>query len=324
MKNTWIKFGCFLTGISYELVANSSESSKKDVKKYMSALLILILEWFAVGYFLVTNYFTDEDVTMGIFGGLVATFIVVNVERQIILSRKLNWLTKTLRFCLALIIALIGATVIDQIIFEEDIEIHKRENIREELDKRVDSEMSLLQDELEAKSKERAILENSVSVMREQFAKEPNITTSSGKGTQPKKDENGNWILDENGNRKLFEFEYTRTIPNPIAERLTEVERRIVDNQLEIDSLNFKISGLAINTRDQFLNEKGFLTELGYMVEILSAKKLALVVYTLWFLLLVIIEMLILTIKASSDESDYSMMVEHQEQVRKAQISSLK
>ncbi len=52
MRELWIRIGCFLKGISnYTILKNCSEVSKKAVKKYTAAMIIMCLLWGIIGVF---------------------------------------------------------------------------------------------------------------------------------------------------------------------------------------------------------------------------------------------------------------------------------
>ena len=134
MKNWWIQFGCFLTGFNYDIVKNSSEAAAKTVKRYTAALLIVGILWGFIGY-----SFTDRYIHAGTWLSLIGAFlfvvIIIQIERQIILSiDPTKWLY-IFRGVIAIMMAIIGAIIIDQIIFKEDIELEKISIIDERVKK---------------------------------------------------------------------------------------------------------------------------------------------------------------------------------------------
>ena len=134
MKNWWIKFGCFLIGYNYGIVRNSSEVAAKAVKRYTSALMIVCILWSFIGYSF-TNRYLHGGTRGSILGALIFILIIIQIERQIILSLyRSNWLYFS-RGIIALMMALIGAIIIDQIIFKEDIELEKITFIQARVDK---------------------------------------------------------------------------------------------------------------------------------------------------------------------------------------------
>src|SRR5690606_22862162 len=124
MKDWWLKFGCFLTGFNYKLIKNSSEQSSKNVRKYTSAMLLIVLVWFFIGYSFATRYLHLE-LGGGLIGGFIMCFVIVQIERIIILSTKVSTWSSLFRVLLALVMSILGAFIMDQITFKDDIELRK-------------------------------------------------------------------------------------------------------------------------------------------------------------------------------------------------------
>jgi len=116
MENKWIQFGCFLTGYKYEILKGCSEISHRAVKRYTAALIIICTLWAFIGY-----SFTDKYLKaawyFSIAGAMLFVLIILQVERQIILSDSKGKGKYWLRAAIALIMAVIGSVIIDQIIF---------------------------------------------------------------------------------------------------------------------------------------------------------------------------------------------------------------
>lgn len=124
MKDWWLKFGCFLTGFNYNLVKNSSEQSAKNVKKYTSAMLLITLVWFFIGYSFATRYL-HLGMVGGLAGALLMCFVIIQIERIIILSTKVSAWSSGFRILLAMVMSILGAFIMDQITFKDDIELRK-------------------------------------------------------------------------------------------------------------------------------------------------------------------------------------------------------
>ena len=84
MRNWWLQFGCFLTGYNYNIMKASSEASAKQVK-YTAAILIVALIWGFVGYSFAERYL-HLDTWGALAGAAIMVFIVIQIEKQIILS----------------------------------------------------------------------------------------------------------------------------------------------------------------------------------------------------------------------------------------------
>jgi hypothetical protein len=123
----WLKLCCFLTGYNYFILSNCSEISTRKAKKYTSALLIVGTVWAFVGYSFCERYL-KLDTFGSIIGAIIAIIIIIQIERQILLTDKPNAWLKWTRCILAILMAVVGSLIIDQIIFKDDIEKNKIES----------------------------------------------------------------------------------------------------------------------------------------------------------------------------------------------------
>ena len=142
LKDFWVKLGCFITGYSYTLIRNSSEASRKTVKKFLSAIILIGTIWFAVGFLFASRYF-GANLMLSLLAGFAMVICVIQIERQIILASNLQWWGVLLRFLLGALMAVIGATVIDQVMFKDDVERYKNDNADQVVEKRVAKKMDL-------------------------------------------------------------------------------------------------------------------------------------------------------------------------------------
>ena len=116
----WIKFGCFLTGWNSSILSQCSEASFKHLKKYTAALLILIILWGFTGYCFAERY-VEAPWWGCIISSIIFVVIVIQIERQIILTVGTHKWNTFFRFFIAVIMAFLGSSIIDQIIFGADI-----------------------------------------------------------------------------------------------------------------------------------------------------------------------------------------------------------
>ena len=189
----WIKVGCFLTGWNSKILAQCSEASYKHLKKYTAALLILIILWGFTGF-----CFAQRYVGAPLWGCALSAFIfiviVIQIERQIILTVGTNWWGACFRFFIAVIMSVLGSAILDQIIFGEDIkrkmvEITDRQ-VQEQLPLRlnvIDENLRKLQIEIDSLDKVNMLL-------NEEIAKRPTIKTVSSTTTyRNEKQEDGSY-----------------------------------------------------------------------------------------------------------------------------------
>ena len=130
----YIKFGCFLTGYDFYTLSNCSEVAVRKVKKYTAALIIISIVWAIVGFTFSSRYLKLGTIGC-IIGALTSLVLVIQIERQILMVSKTNWKILWARGLLALLMAVIGSLIIDQMIFKEDIDKRKLRTNQEEVDR---------------------------------------------------------------------------------------------------------------------------------------------------------------------------------------------
>src|SRR5690554_4032324 len=276
MKDPLLKIACFLTGHNYKLVKHSSESSTKTVKKYFSALLIIILVWAFIG-FSFTQRYLHGDMLASVLGAIVMIFLIIQIERQIILTRSPTILAKTFRIVIGIIMAIIGSFILDQIMFKDDIEKHKAENIqmwvkeaskvkREDLDIQIEN----LNKSIDIKESEKNAILNEVTL-------KPTISTPSSSINYSKDSLSGKMI--ESG-RTLM----NTSLPNPKMELIPQIDKQIRDLRIAKLEKENEILNIQKLTEVELLGKVGFLDELKMMYNILLSSPIGLFVWILFFL----------------------------------------
>ena len=133
MRELWIKTGCFLTGYNYGILKNCSEVSKKAVKKYTAAMIIMCLLWGIIGYSFASRYLhAGPDISIAC--SLVFVIVIIQIERQIIMQTHKNNYLQLFRGIIAVMMAIIGSIIIDQVIFKDDIELEKEQFINKKVE----------------------------------------------------------------------------------------------------------------------------------------------------------------------------------------------
>ena len=314
-KDIWVKLGCFLSGYSYTLIRNSSEGSRKFVKKFLSAILIVGFLWSAVGYLFASRYF-GTGMLGSIIAGVVMFFLVVQIERQIILTVKMKWYGAVTRVVLGLLMAFIGATVIDQILFKEDVERYKSDNAERLIEERI----ALRREDINARIADIQSVIDTLTIQREMLLdealKQPMINTYSS-NTVTK--------LDSAGQQTGVNRTLSRTqIENPKFGLAEDKQNQIIRLEQEKNTQLDELTNLRNNEMEKLAQENvGFLTELEYLFEILLNRPVALVFYSVWFFFLVLIESLVLLTKSGSHSTAYDKLIEQQERIKGKSIETM-
>ena len=315
LKDVWVKLGCFLTGYSYTLIRNSSETSRKTVKKFLSAIILVGTVWSAVGYLFADRYF-DANRFQSIIAGILMFILVIQIERQIILTTSLSFWGKASRVLLGLLMAIIGATVIDQIMFKDDVERYKRDNADNVIEERIATQRESLNNRIiDVQS-----VINNLSSERDRLLQEANARPFISAYSVDKStaiDSAGN-VLNETSNTS------SKPVENPKFQLAARKDEQILKREEQKNDLQNSLATLRSDQlKELMLESDGFLTELEYLFEILRSRGIALAFYLLWFMLLVLIELLVLITKNGTGSTDYERLIQHQSDINKHAINSL-
>ncbi|MFL0206829.1 DUF4407 domain-containing protein [Aquirufa sp. 2-AUSEE-184A6] len=298
-NNLWIKFGCFLTGYNYELLKECGEASKKSVKKFTAALVIISLIWAANGYNFSSRYL-DSNIVGSLIGSVLSVIMIIMIERQIILSvRPKIWL-KIFRFVLAFLMAMIGSVIIDQILFSKDLDELRKENIAQNYSDSLNlaGNKYNLQLEIQSNREQSKAADNDLQQVNRQIVMSGGSRSSTRSTTD--------------STNKTFSNTSTLDISPLInrAKNISDEKKRFSDN---IDNLMLKQKQIHENyNKNKKPSSDGFLGELKLLFDFIfqGDSIIAPLVYVFWFLLFLTLELLVIIAKVSEDKNDYEMRVE--------------
>lgn len=321
MKDIWLKTGCFLTGYKYGIVRDSSETSARTVTKYLSAMLIVSIIWGFVGY-----NFSGRYLHTGVLGSsvvsLVMVIIIIQIERQIILSSGRNKMVILFRTLIGIVMALIGSVIMDQIIFREDVEKQKISNIQQEVNsilpektRELDFQIAQLDSAIILKETERA------SVIDE-ITRRPFVKSTTAETKHIALQVNGS-----NGERRdtvVKRTDYTLAdVSNPKAGLLPDIEKQIGSLRDQKSARENSKINIRQELEAELRSKTGFLDELKVLFTILLSSKIALAVWILFFAFFLTIELFVLVNKFGERENDYDRILSHQMDVRLKMLEQL-
>lgn len=314
MKNWWIKFGCFLTGFNYGIVRNSSEVTAKSVKRFTSALIIVCIIWSFIGYSFTSRYLHGGNLS-SIFGAIFFVIIIIQIERQIILSINPNTLLYFFRGIIAFLMATLGAVIMDQIIFKDDIDLEKITYLEARVKKALIPKTEELRNQI--LNLDSAIIKKEferVSLIQD-ISKNPTTVIYSVQSST--KTERSTKIDTLTGKSIIIEksspvsISTSSNVTNPKISLIQPLEATI--ENLRIEKLNKE--NILVNIRPsvekEITSKVGFLNELEIMYSLISHSGVALTIWLLWLFFLFGIEMLVLISKANETENDYEKTVKH-------------
>ncbi|MBV6479131.1 MAG: hypothetical protein HGGPFJEG_01892 [Ignavibacteria bacterium] len=170
----FLKLNCLITGDRFEDVKNETPESKKKIRMYSMLIFLPVMLWMLQGYLLVNSVMSFDFIYAAITS-LISGIVVFCIDRSIIMSNGGPFL-KYSRVVLGIIIAIIGAFVLDEVIFKSDIQRQLEENnrifIAQEVKKWEEQNSSLIE-------KKRIFvddLKNSTEKLRQVFIDEMNGT----------------------------------------------------------------------------------------------------------------------------------------------------
>lgn len=314
MKNLLIKFSCFLIGYNYSIVKNCSEISVKAVKRYTSALLIICLLWAFIGFSFTSRYLSGGLIA-SIFGAMIFVLIIIQIERQIILSvNPSSWLYVT-RTIIAVAMAIIGSVIIDQIIFQQDIELEKITFIEARVNKALDSKTKELRSQIQNLQDAIVKKENERQNYINELARNPTSIVYSTTSTN--RTEKSVTVDSETGNNIITEKSVpvkvinSTNVPNPKISMIAPLQESINDLNIQKSNKESALLNIRPQLEKDISSKIGFLDELEVMFSLITKSAVALAIWLIWFILLFGIELLILVSKHNESENDYDRIVKH-------------
>jgi len=309
MRDLWLKTGCFITGHNYAIVKNSSEASAKAVKKYLSAILIIATLWGFIG-FAFTKRYLHGSTLVAVIGAIVMIIIIIQIERQIILSVGKNKLAFAFRVLIGIVMAIIGSVILDQVMFKEDVEKHKIESVQLKVNeilpiktRELTMQINQLDSAIKAKETERALI-------LADYNKNPMISAPTATARYEKDSTSGKMV--EIG-REIT----TSSIQNPKAELIVQLDAQLkAFQEQKTKKENEKLNMQQVLEDD--LNAKvGFLDELTILFSsVLLSSGIALTIWILLFFFFLSIELFVLVNKYGDTANDYDKTIIHQMAVR--------
>jgi hypothetical protein len=272
--------------------------------RYTSAMVIICLLWAFIGYTF-TSHYLKGGWYFSIVGSLTLIIIVIQIERQVILSSKSNKKPLYFRLVIAFTMAIIGSLIIDQIIFKEDIEKQRIRTMGEEIKRSFPERAGELKRQIKEVDSTILHKENERLILINDIVKNPTIPIYTKQITSPSKQNN------DSINREVI----TRTSSQIQSPKIALIQP--LDNQIAgLRFLKQQKDSLLLSLRSALeteLKQKvGFLDELNLMISICLESIPAMIAWLVWFVFLFGLEAFILVSKWNETDTDYDKMIEQQ------------
>ncbi len=303
------KIGCGLIGWDQQILSTCGEASKRQFRKLLSAISIMMVLWGTIGYCFAADYLDISSIFGRIGVALAFMLIIICIERVIILNVGKNIVMAVMRGLLALCMAILGASIFDQLIFKNDIQQeiadHRENLIAETIKKRLAI--------YEADIARITMAMDSISRCNDELYKqiEPNPATtvtvfSSSEvvtGTTP-----------EGKPIKTTVHNTNKTVvPNPRIAQAQGNEEQLKIYSEQLEQLRLDKKDIDKTTREEINSRPtGFIEELEATIRVISGSWVSMTFYCIMFAFLIFLELFVLTIKMGETPCDYDLIVEHQ------------
>lgn len=303
------KLGCHLIGWNPDILKECGEASHRTLKRYVSAIIILAVIWGTIGYCFADRYIGVDSIGAKLLISLVFIVIIVCIERFIILTVGKLGIMGVMRFVLALLMAVLGSTIFDQIIFKNDVDVKMKEIRTEQINKEIPKRMAYLDAD---------ILKTSIlidSLGREnirlyaELSKKPTIAVTDVNTTshQVGVDSLGNAVMQKTTSVSK------RNVENPLSAQTKANEKALEMYQERLEQFQNEKMNIAQTVRSEYeAAQTGFLEELKALFNILLNDYVALGFYFFLFLFMMSLELLVVSSKGGDAKCDYDLIVEHQ------------
>lgn len=276
-----LKLFCNILGEDYNILKNDLPSSKNKIITLGTVLFIPVFLWLLQGFGLV-HIILDKPAWMGIIIGLLFTLIIFIIERAIVSSPS-NWKIGIFRVLLGLLIAILGAVVMDEIFFHEDINNHMSTYVKNDLNekyKKIDQlhevELQSLQNEVNQK------FETWNNALAEVKA-EADGTGGSGIRGVSKITEVKMQLMHQQENDYKDALERVSLLKEQIKKEKEEVELKYTAG----------------------FNENGILTRLKVMFSFIKSDTLVLITYLFFTFIFIIMEFMVIILKWTYGKTHY-------------------
>ncbi len=301
MKNIWTKTLCRFIGWDYDILQDEcSIASKKSLHRYSGAVIILMMIWAYIGYGMADRYFKVEYEFVKYIVSFVFSFIIWMIERQIILIVGKNSVVVVFRLGLAIIMACIGATIIDQTLFSKDIDAQTKKIINKRTEEQFAYEKQEIEDERYKNQIELDSLTIQCELLTSEINKSPTISTYSTKG-----------MGTDSVGKTIYAHEKSY-IENPKIKDRERINSRIDMLRNNIDDSYKRLQNLKEDIWKDNEKNIGLLTELEvtFSKDVIFSGWPSGIFYFLIFGFFMALECLVVTGKLSKNKCDYEILVE--------------
>lgn len=315
--NIFLRFECLIVGWSPKILKDCGEASYRLLKRYMAAIAILTIIWGTIGWCFADNYIGVQSFWGKALIAAIFICIIICIERFIILIVGKSKPTLIFRFVLAVLMAVLGSTIFDQIIFKNDVDLRMKEIRTEQINKEIPKRIALIDGDIQKITHTLDSIRVKNNEIYAEISKNPmitayDVTTTTTTGI----DKDGKTVDVKN------QTVNKRNAENPLINQTKANDQTLKAYQEQIEILQNKKISMADDTRKEYEQAKtGFLEELGALYTLLGDSWVALAFYIFLFLFLTCLELLVISTKGTTS-CDYDLIVEHQFNIKRETLKN--
>lgn len=307
--NIFTKIGCKLIGWDANILSTCGEASKRQFRKLISALSIMMVLWGTIGYCFAADYLDISHIIGRIGVACAFMLIIICIERVIILNVGRNIGMAVMRCLLAFCMAILGASIFDQLIFKNDIQQeianHREDLINETINKRLaiyNADITRI-----------TIAIDSISRCNDELYKQIEVNPATTITSVSTSEQVAGMSEDGKPVKTSVKSINKTVIPNPRIAQAQGNEEQIKIYTDQLEQLRLDKRDIDKNTREEFRSRPtGFIEELEATIRVISGSWVSLTFYCIMFAFLIFLELFVLTIKMGETPCDYDLIVEHQ------------
>ncbi len=278
-------------------------------------MLLIVLVWFFIGYSFATRYL-HLDGWGGVFGGVLMSFVVIQIERIIILSTRVSTWSSLFRILLALVMSILGAFIMDQITFKDDIELRKAQVMDERVKVAVKQSEEDIQKQIQDLDTMIAAANSRYETVSEDLKKNPVIITSYTNRSVTRDSQGKEVNSTQSTNKSVME--------NPKKLEMEQLHKQIETLQNKKFALAASIMSIKERKEQELNASTGFLDELTLLHDVVTSSSIGLFVYLLFLFFFLAIELFVLVMKLTDSDSDYDRLLRHQTDIRVQMLDKLR
>jgi len=280
--------------------------------------LILVFIWGATGYCFAERYLTVTTWWGCALMALAFIIIVIQIERQVILTVGKNRLLTVFRVILAVFMALIGSAILDQIIFKNDVAKVLIE-LRTDQAKIIAGKRQLtIQAEINKLTATMDSLDNINARLNDEVAKHPTVAVTNVTTEKVP-------VILPDGTRKV-ETRSTVSLQHVASTRIEQIRTNTVTINAcrgRLEKLYNQKINVEETVRKELEENAGFLEELKAMIIIIKSDLVAGAFYFILFAFIFSLELLVVMSKVGDNKCDYDLIIEHQLSVKKNSLDEM-